>query len=184
MKTPSDGIHQEGRKLQDMIARIEQMPDAEARDLTRECLQSVLTLHGEGLERMLLLIKNAGAAGREISEALQRDKLTRGLLLIHGLHPVPLARRLADALDKVRPYMQSHGGNVELLSLENDVATLRLQGACKTCPSSAVTLELAVRQAVEEACPDLLGFEVEGSITQEQATEHTPNSERILVRSL
>jgi len=56
--------------------------------------------------------------------------------------------------------MQSHGGNIELLSLENEVARVKLQGTCKSCPSSAVTLELAVRRAVEEACPDLLGFEV------------------------
>jgi len=35
-----------------------------------------------------------------------------------------------------------------------------LEGTCKTCPSSTITLELAVRRAVEEACPDLAGFEV------------------------
>ena len=69
---------------------------------------------------------------------------------------------LREALEKVRPYMQSHGGNIELLSLENDVASVRLSGTCKSCPSSAITLELAVRRAVEEACPDLLGFEVVG----------------------
>jgi Fe-S cluster biogenesis protein NfuA len=59
--------------------------------------------------------------------------------------------------------MRSHGGNIELLSLENDVARLKLEGTCKTCPSSTVTLELAFRRAVEEACPDLFGFEVVGT---------------------
>ena len=85
-----------------------------------------------------------------------------GLLLIHGLHPVPLADRLQQALDKVRPYMESHGGDVELVALEDEHARLRLRGHCETCPSSTVTLELAVRAAIEEACPDLAGFEVEG----------------------
>ena len=88
------------------------------------------------------------------------DQAVSGLLLIHGLHPVPLDTRLRGALEKVRPYMRSHGGNIELLSLENEVARVKLQGTCKSCPSSAVTLELAVRRAVEEACPDLVGFEV------------------------
>jgi Fe-S cluster biogenesis protein NfuA/nitrite reductase/ring-hydroxylating ferredoxin subunit len=95
-------------------------------------------------------------------------------LLIHGLHPVSLEARLREALDKVRPYMKSHGGNVELVHLENDTARLRLDGACKTCPSSSATLELAVRQAVEEACPDLLGFEVEGGIAQSAVSDHLP----------
>ena len=76
--------------------------------------------------------------------------------------------------------MESHGGNVELISLENDYAKLRLQGHCKTCPSSTVTLELAVRAAIEEACPDLAGFEVEGMKNEAdpatESFEHAPNA--------
>jgi Fe-S cluster biogenesis protein NfuA/nitrite reductase/ring-hydroxylating ferredoxin subunit len=94
------------------------------------------------------------------------------------LHPISLEERLTEALDQVRPYMESHGGNVELLSLENDYAKLRLQGHCKTCPSSSVTLELAVRSAIEEACPDLAGFEVEGirngADPKDDSFAHTP----------
>ena len=66
-------------------------------------------------------------------------------------------------IEKVRPYMHSHGGNVELLSLQNDFATFRLQGSCKTCPSSSITMELALRRVLEEDCPDLAGFAVEGA---------------------
>jgi len=96
----------------------------------------------------------------------------RGLLLIHDLHPADLETRLREALDHVRPYLQSHGGNVELISLTSERASLRLQGTCKSCASSAVTLELAIRHAIEEACPDLAGFEVEG-VAQEQANQTT-----------
>jgi Fe-S cluster biogenesis protein NfuA/nitrite reductase/ring-hydroxylating ferredoxin subunit len=97
------------------------------------------------------------------------DKLIRGLLLIHNLHPHSLETRLRQALEKVRPYMESHGGNVELVELNAGIATLRLQGTCKNCRSSAVTLELAVQNAIEEACPDLMGFRVEGSDSQSSA---------------
>jgi nitrite reductase/ring-hydroxylating ferredoxin subunit len=62
----------------------------------------------------------------------------------------------------VRPYMESHGGDVDLVSLQGDVARLRLKGSCDGCPASASTLELAVKQALEEAAPDLLGIEVDG----------------------
>ena len=150
------------QQIQDVVEQIESFPDDRARRLLHECLQSVLALHGEGLARILQLVNNAGAEGERVREVLIHDKLVRGLLLIHGLHPQSLEMRLQEALAKIRPYLQSHGGNVELLRLKNDVATLRLQGACKTCPSSTVTLELAVRQAIERACPDLLGFVVEG----------------------
>jgi Fe-S cluster biogenesis protein NfuA/nitrite reductase/ring-hydroxylating ferredoxin subunit len=111
---------------------------------------------------MLEVAKGVAPEGQKVYDALARDDIVRGFLLIHGLHPLDLRTRLSEALDKVRPYIRSHGGDVELISLQDDVARLRLIGHCKSCPSSAVTLELAVGQAIEEACPDLLGFEVEG----------------------
>jgi Fe-S cluster biogenesis protein NfuA len=154
-------ISHEGRKLEELVGRIEALPESDARELAQECLHSLLQLYGEGLGRILQLVDNAGVEGEKVREALLRDKLVRGLLLIHGLHPVSLEGRLSGALDKIRPYLKSHGGDVELISLQDDVARLRLQGTCKSCPSSSVTLELAVRQVIEEACPDLAGFEVE-----------------------
>ena len=149
-----------GKRLQELIEQIQTQPNPAARSLLQECLQSLLAFYGEGLSRMLGQIQASGAEGNKILDRLLKDPAVSGLLLIHGLHPVPLETRLHGALEKVRPYMQSHGGNIELLSLENEVAQIRLQGTCKTCPSSTVTLELAVRRAVEEACPDLSGFEV------------------------
>ena len=62
--------------------------------------------------------------------------------------------------------MESHGGNVELLSLEHGVARIHLRGSCSDCSASSVTLELAIKQALEEAAPDLLGLEVEGVAPQ------------------
>jgi Fe-S cluster biogenesis protein NfuA/nitrite reductase/ring-hydroxylating ferredoxin subunit len=145
-----------------LIETVDGLLDGETRELFQDCLQSLLALYGEGLEHIVRLTKNAGPAGEGILMSLAQDKLVRSLLLIHNLHPQTLELRLDEALARVRPYLQSHGGNVELISLEQDHARLRLQGTCESCPSSSVTLELAVRQAIEEACPDLLGFEVEG----------------------
>jgi Fe-S cluster biogenesis protein NfuA/nitrite reductase/ring-hydroxylating ferredoxin subunit len=157
-----DGMNREGRRIQEIVEQIDAMPNPAARALMHECMESVLSFYGDGLDRILTLVKRSGIGGQKVFEDLIHDKVVSSLLLIHGLHPDDLATRLCEALNRVRPYMESHGGNVELLSLENDFARLRLQGSCKTCPSSAVTLELAVRQAIEEACPDLAGFDVEG----------------------
>jgi Fe-S cluster biogenesis protein NfuA/nitrite reductase/ring-hydroxylating ferredoxin subunit len=95
------------------------------------------------------------------------DELVSGLLMIHDLYPVPIEERVMEALDTVRPYMESHGGNVELLGIEDGIARLRLEGSCKSCRASSSTLELAVRQALEQAAPDLLGMDVEGVVEEE-----------------
>ena len=88
--------------------------------------------------------------------------MVASLLLIHGLYPVELETRVHEALESVRPYMESHGGDVELLGIEDGVARLRLVGHCEGCPASEATLELAIKKALEETAPDLEGLEVEG----------------------
>jgi Fe-S cluster biogenesis protein NfuA/nitrite reductase/ring-hydroxylating ferredoxin subunit len=171
---PVGDFNQQAKRIQELIARIESLPDPSARRLLHECLQSLLGLYGDGLARVLQLVDNEGRDGEKAREALLQDKLVRGLLLVHGLHPDSLETRLHAALDKVRPYLKSHGGNVELLDLDDDIAQLRLEGTCKSCPSSSVTLELAVRNALEESCPDLAGFEVEGVAPSDSPKMHLP----------
>ena len=121
-----------------------------------ELLGEMLDLHGEALRRIW------AALDPDARERLAADPVVGQTLLVHDLHPVPLEERVAAALEQVRPYLDSHGGGVELLALEDGVATLLLQGSCKGCASSAATLELAIERALEEHAPDLLGVEVEG----------------------
>jgi Fe-S cluster biogenesis protein NfuA/nitrite reductase/ring-hydroxylating ferredoxin subunit len=80
---------------------------------------------------------------------------------VHNLHPYPVEERVGRALDKVRPYMGTHGGDVELIEVTDDgVARLRMLGSCDGCASSAVTLDLAVKDAVEAAAPEIVRIEV------------------------
>ncbi len=65
--------------------------------------------------------------------------------------------------------METHGGDVELLGIEDGVARIRLEGHCRGCAASASTLELAIKQALEEAAPDLQGLEVEGMVEEAPA---------------
>lgn len=82
--------------------------------------------------------------------------------MVHGLHPDGVATRVARALDGVRPYLGSHGGDVELVGLSDDgVVRLRMLGSCDGCPSSSVTLTLAVETAIRDAAPEVRGIEVE-----------------------
>jgi Fe-S cluster biogenesis protein NfuA/nitrite reductase/ring-hydroxylating ferredoxin subunit len=139
------------------------MPDPEARASALELVQSLMELHGGGLERMMEIASEKGEAGEAIMDEFARDELVKGLLLLYGLHPVALETRVMQALDKVRPYLHSHGGNVEMLGIEEvGVVRLRLQGSCKSCPSSAMTLKLAIEEAIYEAAPDVTAIEAEG----------------------
>ena len=123
----------------------------------------MIEVYGRGLERILALVdEREGAA--QLRDRLAADGIVASLMLIHGLYPVGLDERVVEALDSVRPYMESHGGNVELLGIADGIATIRLEGSCDGCPASASTLELAIKSALDEAAPDLEGLVVEGAV--------------------
>ena len=164
-----DEMNSHGARIQQLLEQIEALPGASTRELIHEFMEATLAFYGQGLARILQVVSEAGPGSQNVYQQMINDKVVRGLLLIHDLHPVDLQTRLRDALDHVRPYLQSHGGNVELISLTGQSARLRLQGTCKSCASSTVTLELAIRHAIEEACPDLVGFEVDGILREDEA---------------
>jgi Fe-S cluster biogenesis protein NfuA/nitrite reductase/ring-hydroxylating ferredoxin subunit len=151
------------RRVQELTARLEQIASPEDRMHAEELLGAVIELYGEGLARIFEALEDGGEASAPIRERLAGDGVVASLMLIHGLFPVDLEARVAEALDSVRPYMESHGGDVELIGIENGVARIRLEGSCEGCPASASTLELAIKQALDEAAPDLEGLAVEGA---------------------
>src|SRR3984885_6312555 len=158
----TEGVEQLVERVQDLQAHLEAAGEFAPRELGEELVSAVVQMYGAGLERILAALFEAGPEGERIAASLSDDPLVATLLLIHDLHPVALEQRVQQALDSVRPYMESHGGNVELLSLERGIARIHLQGSCSDCSASSGTLELAIKQALEEAAPDLEGLEVEG----------------------
>ncbi|WP_374022096.1 NifU family protein [Mycobacterium sp. HNNTM2301] len=129
-----------------------------AQERATELVREVVGLYGAGLQRIMQCLGRAGDPG--IAERLATDDLVASLLLVHGLHPHDVHRRVSDALDRVRPYLGSHGGDVDLIEVDGDTVRLAFAGSCKSCPSSAVTLELAVEDAVRAAAPEISSIEV------------------------
>jgi Fe-S cluster biogenesis protein NfuA/nitrite reductase/ring-hydroxylating ferredoxin subunit len=143
-------------RVEGLLGEVETLDDPVAREKATEMVQALLELYGEGLARVLSQL------GEGEATALADDELVSHLLLLHDLHPVPREQRVREALESVRPYLESHGGDVELLGVEDDVARLRLHGSCNGCPSSTMTLKLAIEDAIQKAAPDVESVEAEG----------------------
>lgn len=137
------------------LAELERLPDRVARTAATEAVAALLELYGEGLRRLLAL-------DERLAERAAADEVVGQLLLIHGLHPVPLEERVEAALAEVRPYLRSHGGDVALVRVADGVVHLRLDGTCNGCPSSSATLQSAVEDAIQRAAPDVEAIEAEG----------------------
>lgn len=153
------------QQVEALLGEIESLPDPDLRADVAAIVQGLVALYGEGIARLLEIIRRQGEPfSARMLDACVADDLVAHLLLLHDLHPVPLETRVARALEEVRPYLRSHGGNVELLAIEAGVARLRLQGSCSGCPSSTATLKLAIEEAIQKAAPDLQGIEAEGVV--------------------
>ena len=154
-------LHEAGERIETLLTA-SAAGGVMAQERAEELVRTVVDLYGTGLRRMLDLLFDAGRLDEVALDALTGDELVRGLLLVHGLHPDDLPTRVAKALDEVRPYLGSHGGDVELVEISVDgVVRLRLKGSCDGCASSATTLELAVEGAVRDAAPEVTAIEVE-----------------------
>ena len=151
-------------KVDRLSEALESVPEP-GRSVAEELLSAVLQMHGEALGRIRDLIDD------ETAQRLLADPTVAGVLLIHDMYPVSLEERVVAALDSVRPYMESHGGDVELLGVEDGVARLKLEGSCHGCAASASTLELAIKKALDETAPDLLDVVVEG---EDEPPDHGP----------
>ena len=169
MPTASE-VQSQLKSIESLVQQIENSSDPASAGRTRELLQTVMELHGAGLERMLEIVKQPNTSGESAIEAFGHDELVRSLLLLYGLHPESIETRVTQALEKTRPYLKSHGGNVSLVRVDDSGAvTLQLEGNCHGCPSSSATLKLAVEDAIYEAAPDVTAI-----LVQDPAPEGFP----------
>lgn len=142
-------------RVERLVSRLNRSADPELRATALELLQCVLELHGTVLDRMIESIAQTAAGEAALNQALA-DDLVASVLLLHGLHPEPIESRVRRALESVRPYLHSHHGDVEFVSLQDGVVRLRLVGSCGNCPSSSITLKSAVEEALYATAPDIV----------------------------
>jgi len=62
-------------------------------------------------------------------------------------------------LDELRPYLMADGGNVELVDIDGPIVKVRLQGACGSCPSSAMTLKMGIERKLRQMIPEIAEIE-------------------------
>lgn len=150
-----------GDRIEALLAQLESSLAVREWDQVQDVVSLITDLYGGGLARILELAADDG----DLRHRLADDDLVASLLVLHDLHPLGLEDRIRLALDSVRPYLASHGGDVEVVVVDGPagVVTVRMLGSCDGCDSSSVTLELAVQRALEEAAPEITRIDVAGA---------------------
>jgi Fe-S cluster biogenesis protein NfuA len=156
----SQDLRANGERIEQALNELQATADPRSLNLAEELLRLVSELYGAGLARMAEITR---ARAPELIADFAADELVASLLLVQGLHPDPLEVRVEGALESIRPFLGRHGGDVELLAIDDVLGAvkLRLLGTCDGCPSSAATLQGAVEAAILEAAPEVTQIVVE-----------------------
>lgn len=133
-----------------------------------ELLDGIDTLHRASIGRL------ADAIGPEAVEGLSREEPAIAWLM--DAYGVDRRDEAEAALDSVRPYVDSHGGRLEVLDARGGVVRVRMSGSCAGCTASAITLERGVEQALRDHFPGFVALEVE----QDEAPSHPPPGPTLL----
>lgn len=142
--------------LGELAAAFEQHPDEQTREAAIGLLQGMDALHRAAFTRLTAFL-NDHQAGHLLIEAAESDRLISTVLNLYDLLPTEVGVRQAEAaLAQVRPYIESHGGELKVLDVAEGVVHIQMGGACQGCAGASYTLQRGIRQALEAGFP---GFE-------------------------
>ncbi len=156
-----DAVERDERRLAELIAALDALPDPRAREQAKELLQVVIEVHGAGLARLMEIV-GAAEAGSAIVEAMVLDERVAGLLLLHDLHPQPLEVRVKRAVDRLRAQLGTRAIRIELVSVSQGEARLALAGGSNGKAIGMTALRQEIEHAVFALAPDVGAVRIEG----------------------
>ncbi len=150
------------------VEAMEQIEDEQIREQVFALLQGMDIVHRQGIGRLLELIRSAG--GQLALDGIAADPIVHTLLDLYDLPEASERDQVERALETVYPYIESHGGKLELLSVRNGRVGVRLSGSCGSCPGSAGTLQRVVEEALRDGFPSFISLVAEDPLPPKPAT--------------
>lgn len=157
---PLDALPEAGADLGGLLAEIERLEagfataDPAARDAAASYRAAIEALHAAALRRLVAELR-IDPASRDAVKRAASDEIVYAVLRRHAIIKPSLSERIETALAGVRPMLESHGGDVELVSINPPAVALRFTGSCDGCAASALTFHAGVKQAISAACPEI-----------------------------
>ena len=154
----SHSAQKAGERVEELLAELGAQAGPQVAATAEELVSCLVELYGAGLAEIVQIIVQDGDAGRRLMTKLAADPLVESLLLVHDLHPLPIADRVCRAIDAVMPQLGAHAGQAEFTGLdEGGVIRIRLELSAHGHQAHAGAVQEALEQAVAGAAPDAAG---------------------------
>lgn len=150
------------RRVDELVQRVSALPESETRQAALELVQSIMDLHGASISRMLELLEGGGETGRNFLARLASDPMICGLLVLYGIHPVPLEQRVGQAVQKLVPQLRKFGASVQVREITDAIVRLDLEKDASGLRYSPEKIQASIEQAIREAAPEVVEIVIEG----------------------
>lgn len=150
------------QKIGELVQELDSIGDPAVRARAKQLVQSLLELHGAGLERILELIFQHGEGSAQIIDELGQDPLVSSLLILYGLHPEELHTRVERKLGQIESKLRKAGAEAELIATDDGNVRVQVKIDQHACGSTARTVQTMIEDAMYEAAPDLKSIVISG----------------------
>ncbi|HYZ82935.1 MAG TPA: NifU family protein [Bryobacteraceae bacterium] len=158
-----ENFHERIARIEGLVRQLEASGDPACRSCATELVESLMDLHGAGIERMLEIVaETAGERSAGIIDLFGRDSLVSSLLVLYGIHPESLETRVRRGVDQLAPFLRSRGVTLDVLEVTDGTVRLRVQTPAEGCGSTAGTVKSTVEETISEFAPDANGLIIEG----------------------
>lgn len=149
-------------KVSELVQRVSALPDPEARTMALDLVQSIMDLHGATISRIVEQLEAAGEPGRSWLAKLASDPMICGLLVLYGIHPVPLEQRVEQAVQQLAPQLRKSGMRLQVLAISDGVVRLDLEKEAREVRYSPEKIKATIEQAILEAAPEVVEIVIDG----------------------
>ena len=151
-----------GERVEALLAELGSQAGPQVAAAAEELVSCLVDLYGAGLTEIVKIIGADAEAGQRLISQLAGDPLVESLLLLHDLHPLPVAARVQRAIEAVMPQLGAHPGQVTFDGVDDQgVIHLRLERGGHGCGSSSEAVQAAIEEAVAVAAPEAAGVDVD-----------------------
>jgi hypothetical protein len=154
MSKPHNGDH-----VERLLEEVEAVAGPTAWPRVEALVAALVDLYGDGLGRLLSCARTAAGDTAALDDLLAHDELVASLLLLHGLHPLPLEERIGRALRRVRAELPT-AAELTLAGVEDGIVKLRVVEADGAASARPPPTTIVARE-IEREAPEIAGVQID-----------------------
>jgi len=148
-----------GAEIENLVRKLDALQDREGRAQAQELVRLLMSLYGAAMARMIDVVRTEGDGGGAVLDRFAQDGLIASLLVLHELHPHPVAARVTSAIAGLQPHLPSHM-RLAVVGITSDSVSLRVDPPVGR--SGASGLRASIERAVQESAPEISLILIEG----------------------